>query len=410
MDKENSESANMKRRRKILFLTPRFIYPLIGGDRLKPYNLIKHLAKYHDLTLVSFYQGEAPSKKYVEAITGLGAKLEYLRLNPVKAGVETILRLPFRYPLEISYYYQADYRRIVDKLIEDNDFDIAFAFFMRTAEYLKNKNIKKVLIAEDCRTLYQKRSSEESDNLVQKSVRSWEYFKLKKYEPEIVNHFDITTLVTREDIEAMKGQNSDAVYRLLTNGTDIYSYTTPENNSNRKDILFSGKLDIWANVLMIRQIVGKIMPLVHEKLPETRLNLVGANPTPAVEALVKENDYISLHRNVPEMIPFLQEAALFLHPHSGGSGIQNKLLEAMACGCPVVTTPTGNQGIYGEHGKHLMLGENSVEMANHAIDILTNKELADSISANGRELMVNTHSWEAVWDALDDIMQEIDPR
>ncbi len=393
------------KRHKILFLTPRFPYPIIGGDRLKPNRILSHLARHHDVTLVSFNQGGQPPKSYFTAVEELGVHVIPVPLNPVIAGVRTIAGMFGKKPLEILYYTQPEFRSVVKKLLRVNNFDLAFAFFMRTAEYLKNIPMKKILMAEDCRTLYQRRSYEESESLKQRMIRRWEWQKLRKYEPEIVKHFDITTLVSEADIESMKRQNPKAEYRLLSNGTDIDCFSPPRNGSVRQNILFSGKLDIWANQLMLKTIVGQILPEIRKEFPDIELDIVGANPPQSVMAY--QDKGINIYPDVPEMKPYLQKAALFIHPHNGGSGIQNKLLEAMACGCPVVTTPTGNQGINGRHGQELMIGKTPKELAGHAITLIKQADLAKSISDNGRELICRTHSWQVVYDSLDEIISEV---
>ncbi|MFP4369287.1 MAG: glycosyltransferase [Candidatus Kapaibacterium sp.] len=399
---ENNKSSSDKKL-KILFLTARFPYPVIGGDRLKPHNIISYLAKKHDVTLVSFFHGGTPPKSYVREVEKLGVRLVTVPLYPAKAGLNSLKRLFTKYPLEILFYLQPEYKKTIDALIETENFDLAVAFFMRTAEYLKEKPIKKILMAEDCRTLYQKRSYEQSENLKQKIVRYWEYKKLSGYEPEVPDYFDITTFVTKVDISEMTKLNPNAQYRLLTNGTDLEKFTLPEENTKRRGILFAGKLDVWANQLMIRDIVHNIFPKINKNIPDAELNIVGAKPPQSIQKLAGKN--INIISDVPEMQPYLQKAQLFLHPHNGGTGIQNKLLEAMACGCPVVTTPTGNQGIDGTSGTHLMIGKNQDELARHAIRILKDQDLAMNISANARKLIEETHSWEIIFRDTDRIIE-----
>lgn len=391
---------------RILFLTPRFPFPVVGGDRLKPYKVLSHLARNHRTTLVTFYQGHNLPDEYREEIEKLGVELFVVYLDPIKAGLRTIpLTLFSNQPLEIAYYNQPEFGYLVEKLVKERNFDLAFAFFMRTAEYLKHLPIKKILMAEDCRVLYQKRSYEESKNIKQKLVRFWEYKKLSEYEPEIVNFYDIVTLVTNNDIESMKLENPNGNYRLLTNGTDTEYFVPPENSERRNGILFSGKLDIWANVLMIEKIVNEIFPLVKEKVPQAKLKIVGSNPSKWIQSL--ESDSISIHKNVPTMLPYLQESELFLHPHSGGSGIQNKLLEAMSCACPVVTTKTGIQGIPVLNGESVLIGDTPEELANHTVSMLTNKELAKLMGYKSRKVILDNLSWDRVFKMLDDIIDEV---
>ncbi len=400
------ESDNNKKL-NILFLTPRFVYPLIGGDRVKPFYLLSHLAKKHNVTLVSFFQGQDLPKSYIKTVQDLGLDLHYVVLNPVKAGANVLPRLLSKMPLEISYYYQPEYRKLANNLMKERDFDLGISFFMRTAEYIKKAKFKKILIAEDCRTVYQYRSYKESTDLKQRFIRWWEYKKLRKYEPHIVNFFDKTTLVSGEDVEGMKNLNSKADFSLLTNGVDIEAYKPPENQEARKGILFAGKLDVWANELTLRTIINDLMPIIRNEIEDIELFVVGAKPTTGIKEMAKKHSFVKLYPDVPEMQPFLQSAQLFLHPHAGGSGIQNKLLEAMSCGCPVVTTPTGNQGIYGTHRENIMIGETIEDLGADTLEVLKDKELAEKLSINGRDWIVKTHSWDAVYNTVDDIINDV---
>lgn len=394
----------MKDRLNILFLTARYPYPVIGGDRLKPYKILSYLGKKHNVWLVSFYQGSKIPSEYLDAISDLGVQVNIITLNPFLAGLNAILKNS-KLPLEIGYYHHKKFKNIVDNILNKNNINLGISFFMRTAEYLKSKPIKKILMAEDCRTLYQKRSYENSTKLYQKIIRLKEYKKLIKYEPEIVNYFDTTTLVTEEDIIAMKKNNPLADYSLLSNGTDIEKFIPNNKKNDEKIILFSGKLDVWANQLMSQKIIKELFPEIKKQVPEAKLIIVGANPPKHL--LSQKTKDIDIIANVPNMIEYLQKASLFLHPHNGGSGIQNKLLEAMSCGCPVVTTPTGNQGINGINGQHLMIGKNTKELIEKSITILKNKDLADKISHHSRELIVKTHSWDVIYKQLDLIIEKV---
>lgn len=391
---------------RILFLTPRFPFPVVGGDRLKPYKVLSHLGKNYKTTLVTFYQGQKIPDEYKEEIEKLGVELFVVYLDPIKAGLRTLpLTLFSNQPLEIAYYNQPEFGFLVEKLTKERKFDLAFAFFMRTAEYLKHLPVKKILMAEDCRVLYQKRSYEESKNIKQKLIRYWEYKKLSSYEPKIVEYFDAVTFVTNNDIETMKLENPAGNYRLLTNGTDTDYFVPPQNPDKRKGILFSGKLDIWANILMIERIVKDIFPMIKQKVPEATLSIVGSNPPKRIESL--ESDSITLHKNVPSMLPFLQESQLFLHPHSGGSGIQNKLLEAMSCACPVVTTNTGIQGIPVKHLESVLIGKSNEEMAELSVQLLRDKDFALKIGESARKVILENLSWKRVFQMLDELIEEV---
>jgi polysaccharide biosynthesis protein PslH len=387
----------------ILFINSRLPYPLISGDRVKTYYLLGHLAKSHKVTLVSFYQGKEVLKEYEQKIRDLGVETITLPLNPITAGLNAGFNF-FRFPLEIGYYTNNTLKKTINKLFL-NKYDLAFGFFMRSAEYLKGKNITKILIAEDSRTLYQGRSYKNSRNLLQKFIRFLEYKKLCKYEPEIVNYFDIVTLVTQADIDQMTRQNPNAKYRLLTNGVNLDYFKPPESNQNRNGIIYSGRLDVYSNTMMAEIIIKELFPKIKKEFAEVTLTIAGAKAPPALT--IHRSDSIKIDSDVPEILPYLQNGEIFLHPHNGASGIQNKLLEAMACGCAVVTTPTGIQGIPAIEGRDLLIGKNNEELISHTINILKNKELFNSLSRNARILMEKNFSWNKIFEQIDKIIDEV---
>lgn len=380
-------------------------FPLIGGDRIKPYHLLSHLAKNHNVTLVSFYQGKHDWREYQKELEKLGLEVIIIPLNPIKAGASCLLRLYQLKPLEILYYLQSEYRKIVDNLLATRNYDIGFSFFMRTAEYLKNANIKKVLIAEDCRVLYQWRSFKESKSIPQKLIRLYEHLTLRLYEPKTMKYFDRDTFVSSEDIDYMNSVLPLDKYSLITNGTEVDKFI-PDDFSKRDTVLFTGNLGLWANKMMMDRIIYSIFPAIKKAVPTATLTFVGARAPEYVKEL-HQKGFLTLYENVPDFVPYLQRARLFLHPHLGASGIQNKLLEAMSAGCPVVTTLSGNQGIHGIHNEHLMIGFTDEEIIEHSIDLLTNEEKSRRISDNARKLILQNHSWQRVFSDLDNLIAEV---
>mgnify|MGYP001007709241 CR=1 FL=1 len=393
-------------KKNILFLTCRFPYPLHGGDRIKSFHLIKHLAKNNKVTLVTFFQGKEFNNEWKKVIEDLGVELHIVPLKPVKAGLHSIFNNPPNYPLEIYYYKQKSFQKVVDDLLSKNKYDLGISFFLRTADYLKDrKDLKKILIAEDCRILYQQRSYKESTTLLQKMVRYYDHKALQRFEPKTVKYFNYVTLVTNDDIDELKKYAPDGKYYLLTNGTET-DYFVPNPEIEKKHIIFTGKLSLWANYLMVEKIVNNIMPLIWKKYPNVKLLVVGASPSREVLKFASEK--VEFHQNVKSFLPYLQSAIAFIHPHKGGTGIQNKLLEAMSCGVPVITTKIGNQGINGIHRESIMLGETDVELAKLALEVMDNKELSDKLSKNARELIVQTHSWELINKDLDKLLELVD--
>lgn len=366
---------------------------------------MKHLAKSYDVTLAAISFKYAPNSEDIQPFLDMGIKVHTLPVKPISDGIKSVLMMPKKYPLEISFYLKKNFQELVDKLCEENKFDIGISFFLRSAEYLKDKTFKKILISEDCRTLYQTRSYQSSKNIFQKGIRWWEVMKLKKYEPQIVDNFDIVTLVANEDIAAMKQLNPKPKYRLVTNGVNVEQFSPPKDNSERRDILFTGKLSVWSNTLMAVKAAKEIMPLIWKKFPDVKLHLVGSNAVKSVLDLA--NDKVIIHSSVPDIALYYKQCKLFIHPHLAATGIQNKLLEAMSAGMASITTITGTQGIEGKDGVHFLLAKTNEEFANKAIQLLEDEELYNKITKNARQLIVDTHTWDIVYQQIDKVIDEI---
>ncbi len=407
--KQQLRGASIRPRLRILFCSVRFPFPLIGGDRVKPFHLLRHLAAYHDVTLLTFHHGsEAPPEK-VQAMEELGVEVVSLPLHPIRNGLRCVSNPLSELPLEIQFYQDEAYRQTLKRLTEEKHFDVAMGFFMRAGEYLRDLKIPKILIAEDCRTLYMQRSHEStsSTSLHQKLVRRWELKKLQRYEPGIVRDFDYTTFVTNGDIAAMRSMNPEVRYRLLTNGVEADPAAEYTAQTERRDMVFAGKLDVWANTMMVHEIVDEILPRVRAVLPDIKLHIVGGYPPKSIQRL--RSSHIELHPNVSDVRKYLRSAAIFIHPHRGGSGIQNKALEAMASGCAVVTTPTGVHGIPALHEREVMIGHSPEEMAFYAIRLLKDADLRKTITERASRLVSENFSWETIFSQMDGILDELFP-
>ncbi|MBE2189439.1 MAG: glycosyltransferase [Desulfobulbaceae bacterium] len=391
-------------RKRVLFLTTRFPYPPIGGDKLKAFNLLKIMSKHYDVKLIAWSYFKLPKDSYLELIKSLGVEVEVLRLNPFKAALNCGLKLFSGLPFEISFYNLSEFRKAVETSVKYDKIDVVVAFFMRSGEFVKNMQIKKLLVAEDCRTLYQKRSYEQTDKFLQKIVRYHEWKKLHKYEKSMMDKFDAVSFVTEHDISSIKNINPHGNYKLLTNGTDVEHY---KDSSKREPytLLFAGKMNVHSNQISAIQLAKEILPVVAKAVPEVKLIIAGADMNAEIRNLA--SDKIEIIENVSDMLPQYQRATIFVNPHRGGSGIQNKLLEALACGCSVITTITGIQGINGIDGEHLIIANDSTDFARKIIKLLGDEDLRAKIGTQARKLILETHTWDVVELQLLSIMNGI---
>lgn len=391
------------RKLNIVFLTPSFIYPIIGGDRLKPFMLIKHLAEKHNVTLISAGTEKFISPDRYKPFLEMNIDVKYHYFNKPYHAVKAVIKTLFRHPLEAEFFNTSSFNGFVKQIVAEKNADLIINYFERTTESVKKLNISKILVLEDCRSLYQKRSFANKKSILQSIKRYWEYKKLSKYESNIPLYFDKTTLVTDIDLEAVRTLCPKASYGILSNGVNSSMFTPLD--TERNDIYFVGKLDVWINILMIDIILKLIFPKIQKELPETKLFIVGANPSAKLKNSLPDNAYII--ENPVSVVPYLSKAAVFIHPQFSGSGIQNKILEALACGAPIVSTPIGTQGINIENGKNGFVSENMDELIKYSIELLRNPDLQTTISKNAIVTASEKHSWQSVFNKFDEIIADV---
>ncbi len=383
----------------VLFITPSFIYPPIGGDKIKPYKLIEYLASKHNLTFLCVDTEKDISEKRFTALQSLGIKVYVHYANFYLSAIKALIRTPFAGPIESEFYNSKTLTEKVKSTVNDEKIDLIINYFERTTEAVKHLKIPKILLAEDSRTLYQERTAKTSKSLLQKIKRKWELMKIRKYETELYDYFDVVTFVSDTDINYAKTLNNSANYVTVSNGVDLDKFKSTQGFEFRKDIYFIGKLDVWVNQIMIERLIKEIFPSIKSQLPEVKLFIVGFNANKELLKNLPKDVFII---DSPELvIPYYEKARLFIHPQFEGSGIQNKLLEALAMSCPVVTTLIGSQGINIEDGKSGLISNNNQQIISDSIEILTNDQVSETISINGRKLVEQNYSWDKVFAQID---------
>jgi glycosyltransferase involved in cell wall biosynthesis len=392
---------------RILFLTHRFPYPPIGGDRVKAYHLLRHLSRYAAVDVISLDEADTA--------TLLTLGLENIRsmrtvaFNKASAALRIVGSLVTSRPIEFAYYHAPEMQSAVDEALAKNTYDLIICFFLRTAEYVTSwTKTPKLLIAEDARIILQERASKHFEFSPQYFVRKIDAKKLKAFEPKIMSHgFDLVTFVAREDESRILEANHSIRTAILSNGIDLneFGYSTAPR---AMEVVFAGHLGVYHNILMATRLLKRIFPLIKKALPEVTLVIVGKDPNAKLKALIESTEGARLYANVPDVKPYLARAKVFVHPQEVGAGIQNKLLEAMGVGTPVVTSAIGAAGIAGIVNEENALVRNSDEaFANAAIELLQDDRRGSALAINARALVESRYSWQHVFEKLDRIVQDL---
>jgi glycosyltransferase involved in cell wall biosynthesis len=399
--------------KKVLFLTYRFPYPLSGGDRLKSYHLLRHLSEISEVDLISLDEWGTATHENLQHIKKFASTVTVVPFNKTAAAKRAALSLLTKTPAEIAWYYSPQMQEVVDIALASKRYDLVICFFIRTGSYLTSGTFKsetpKILIAEDSRLLADERASEKFSFSSEYFIRKTDARKLHAYEPEMMRQFEVTTFVAKPDQERLLREDANLKTAILSNGVDTAEYVFYEGEKENS-LLFAGHLGIFHNKVMAERILTKIFPKIRERSPQTKLIIAGKDPDESLQKLIKNTPGAELHANVAEMRPYYQKASLFIHPQDKGAGIQNKLLESMAMGTPVITTALGASGITGiTNHLHLVVSETDDEFVTSILSLLADKEECLRLARNARKLITERYTWDKIFDNFDKIITGILP-
>ena len=170
-------------------------------------------------------------------------------------------------------------------------------------------------------------------------------------------------------------------------------------------LVISGKMSYHANIAMVQFFIDHILPAIKSKVPDVKLFIVGKDPPKDFKQLGGKNG-ITVTGTVKDIRPYLRRASVAIAPLRYGAGIQNKVLEAMACGAPVITTSQAASALFAENGKDFVVEDSPLQFAETTVQLLNNSELSRKIGRSGRRYVETYHDWSTIACRLTEIYDE----
>ncbi|HEV7258486.1 MAG TPA: glycosyltransferase family 4 protein [Bosea sp. (in: a-proteobacteria)] len=214
--------------------------------------------------------------------------------------------------------------------------------------------------------------------------------RFRRFEAEAYARSDELIVVTQRDADVLRGLNAALRPTIIPNGIDTIKFSPATDGTAGSAIVFHGAMDYEPNVDAVQFLVRDILPIVRQRHPDAQVVLAGRNPNAAVRELSAPN--VRVTGALDSVVPVIQQAAVYVCPMRVGSGIKNKLLEAMACGAPIVATPLATAGIGIERGVHALVEDGAGSIASAISDILDDADLRTRLGRAAREL-AELRSW-----------------
>lgn len=390
---------------KILFLANRIPYPPYRGDKLKIYNLAKRLQAQHELYLLTFTQTpeEAEYKRELEKIF---KEVHLVHLPKWKSAANCLAGIGNRTPFQVLYFHSAAMQQALNSVLSQHHFDAIHVQHLRMSPYLaERKDIPRILDLPDAFSLYWERRKTIKRGLLQGMFENEEQRRVLKYE-QVLKDYNLSLVCSQEDLEYLKQTQHIENIRLLPNGVDLTTFSLRAHDyGHNHTLLFTGNMDYAPNVDAVGYFVREILPIVKEKFPKAKFVIAGQRPVKKVTELA--SDDIVVTGFVKDLAETYNNASVVVAPLRFGAGTQNKVLEAMAMGIPVVCSNIGFKGLGIESGEGAIMQTEPLAFAQSIIELLGSAEMRKEVGEKGAAVVRSKFDWDVIAAQLDDYFRQI---
>lgn len=395
---------------KILLLTQVLPYPPDSGPKIKTFNVLKHLSARHQVYLVSFVRSAAEADR-------ASALLDYcqeVHTVPIQRSAWRnawflTRSLLANQPFVIARDESRQMREAIAKLMARERFEVVHADQLNMAQYgLPLHTVRKVLDAHNAVwTIFHQMWQNAPPGPKKRALRI-EWQKLMRYEGEIGWQFDAILAVSEEDKQALVSAGCpESRFTVIPIAIDTQKTPVVERDPHAQSIIHIGTMFWPPNVEGILWFVRQAYPLIRRAVPQTKLYLVGARPQAEIMALKEQDANIQVTGYVEDVIPYLQDSAVFVVPLHAGSGMRVKILKAWAWGIPVVSTSVGCAGIPVHPDKDILVADTPEDFAAAVMQVLQDREIGTRLSANGRRYVEEQFDWRVACQKLDEVYERI---
>ena len=375
---------------KLLVLLSRFPYPLDKGDKLRAFHQLRYLAQHHEICLLALSDEPVTEADHAAVAPFCAGGLHIQRLK--RPGIARNMAQAFvaGRPFQVGYFYDSGAQRLLDTLLRDFQPEHVYCQLVRMAEYIR-PHVGRLPMTLDYMDALSAGVVRRADNAPrwQRPVMLLEARRLRSYEAAAFNWFRHHTIISGQDRALIDHPRSNQI-QVVVNGIDT-EYFQPMPRAKEYELLFCGNMGYHPNVDAAEFLAEEILPLVRQQVPQARLLIAGT--TPAARVLALASDAVTVSGWLPDIRDAYAGARVFVAPMRVGTGLQNKLLEAMAMCLPCVTTPLANNALQGVPNQQILVGASAAELAGHIITLLTQTERAEELASSGHEFVRQRYTW-----------------
>jgi sugar transferase (PEP-CTERM/EpsH1 system associated) len=393
---------------RILWLKSDLLLPLDKGGKLRTWNLMRHLARRHEIAYLAFKEPEQPTAD-IEGMREVAAQVETVtRTDPPKGSLrfyaDAALHVLDPLPYAIGKYRSREFQRRLQGLLESQPFDLLVCDFLVPAVNLPDRlPCPAVIFTHNVESEIWRRHAQTQGSLLGRWLYEAQYRRMLRFEAKALARFDGVLAVSDADREALGVLYPGAVRQptyVVPTGVDTDYFSPAPSARSGRTLVFTGSMDWLPNEDAMQWFCRDILPLIRAEEPQVTLSIVGRAPTPAVKRLADGYGVVVTGR-VDDVRPYVRNAAVYIVPLRIGGGTRLKIFEAMSMGKAVVSTTIGAEGLPVVAGEHVVLADEPSAFARAVVGLLRDTDQRARIETAARALVLERYDWSAVAGALE---------
>jgi glycosyltransferase involved in cell wall biosynthesis len=393
------------RKVRILLISTWFPYPPDNGSKIRAYNLLRHLAAAHEITLLSFMQHESQSS----LIPAIEPFCQQVRVTPEipfqPQGLRSALALLSPRPRSVVQTFNPTMARMVRDAQRQVQFDLVLALQIKAAPYaLLVDTVPRILEELEVTIAYEDFSRRRS--LWQRVRRGMHWLKFRRYARHLLERFDACTVVSEEELSRVETFAAPCRLAVVPNAIDVSQYVASEAQPQPSSLIHTGALTYWANYDAVDYFVSAIYPLIKSAVPEAVFRITGDTAGVPLEKL-QTGDGVVFTGYLQSVQPAIANSWACVVPLRVGGGTRFKVLEALALGTPVVATSKGVEGLGFTHDREVLIADDPQAFARHTIALLLDPDLRERLAQAGRKVVAERYDWCTVAAKLDTLLEAV---
>jgi len=375
----------------VLYVTHRFPYPPTGGAKVRAFYCLQHLARCNRVVVAAPLRG-AEEAANVAALQAQGVEVLAEPISPLRARLQSAAYAAAGRPASMGYFRAPRLIRRLRRWIAETQPDLIVVHSSSVAPYVADvSGPAKVLdfVDMDSRKWL---DYTRFTPFPRSAIFRWEGRNLARAEARLAKSFDRCLVATERERESLAEIAGPVPSAVVRNGVDLDYFTPAAAEYDPDCICFVGRMDYYPNEEAMLRFCETVWPRIRAQRPSAQLAIVGAAPTPAVRALAAQEG-VTVTGTVEDVRPFLRRAALTVVPLAIARGTQNKILESMAMGVPVVASPIAARGVEAEPDTHLRVADGPEEMAEAALRLMSRPDERERLARAGRDRVESLYPW-----------------